>query len=336
MSQKLVVNRSKCYTVCSSRASARIAQLDWRNDRNVGFYMDDERQSAMSDSGTRRVGLIGWPLEHSVSPAMLNAAFKALDLAWCYDLLPTEPGRVAERIAWLRQEAYSGANVTVPHKQAVVLHLDELSGAAREIGAVNTIVEDRGQWMGHNTDASGFTDALVHAGVEVLGSSVVVVGAGGGARAAVYGLLQEGVERVVLLNRSYERAEALAYDLDYCEDEVSRIELVPLSPEALVKAAESANLLVNTTPVGMWPHVAESIWPEEVPVPSHLVVFDLVYNPIETRLLQQARVSGAQPIGGLEMLVRQGALAFELWTGERAPVAVMREAALAALHEHST
>jgi shikimate dehydrogenase len=282
---------------------------------------------------TRRVGLIGWPVEHSVSPAMHNAAFAALGIDWHYELLPTEPGRVAETLDRLRAEGYRGANVTVPHKQAVLLHLDDLTAAAREIGAVNTLVEEDGQWIGHNTDASGCTAALVHAGVEILGRCAVVVGAGGGARAAIYGLLEDGAERVILLNRSVERAQAVAYDLDGRDGGLNRVELRPLAPETLVAAARSADLLVNATPLGMWPHVDASIWPEGVPIPPHLAVFDLVYNPQETRLLQQARASGARPIGGLEMLVRQGALAFQIWTGQQPPIAVMREAALLALQQ---
>jgi shikimate dehydrogenase len=285
----------------------------------------------MSQLDTHRTGLIGWPVEHSVSPAMLNAAFMALELDWRYELLPTRPGCVAERIASLREAGYRGANVTIPHKRAVMLHLDELTAAAQEIGAVNTIVEDQGQWIGHNTDAAGFVDSLVHAGVEILGRAAVVVGAGGGARAAVYGLLQEGAERVVVLNRNLERAEALAYDLDFSEGGASRVEVGELSSTALVRSVARAGLLVNATPVGMWPQVGSSIWPDDVPIPTRLAVFDLVYNPYETQLLQQARASGAGTIGGLEMLVRQGAEAFELWTGQRAPVAIMREAALAAL-----
>jgi shikimate dehydrogenase len=286
----------------------------------------------MNQHGTCRTGLIGWPVEHSVSPTMLNAAYESLELDWCYEPLPTEPGRVAERVAWLRQEGYRGANVTLPHKRAVMLHLDELTTAAQEIGAVNTLVEREGQWIGDNTDAAGFVEALVHAGVEVLGNCAVVVGAGGGARAAVYGLLEEGAERVVVLNRSAGRAESLAYDLDCCEGGVGRIELLGLSREALVRSVDRAALLVNATPVGQWPQIGDSIWPEGVLIPPYLAVLDLVYNPYETRLLRQARASGARPISGLEMLVRQGAQAFELWTGERAPVAVMREAAFAALH----
>ena len=285
----------------------------------------------MTDAKTLLAGLIGRPVEHSVSPAMHNAAFEALGLNWRYTLLTTEPGQVEAVIGRLREEGFRGANVTVPHKQAVMPYLDDVSNAARAIGAVNTIVERRGAIIGHNTDADGFMAALRAAGFEPSGRRALLLGAGGAARAVVFALLQEGTERVLLLNRTVERAQVLADHLDCRDGGPPRLEVRPLTAETLVECAQDADLLVNTTPVGMWPHGELSIWPDGVPVPEHLAVFDLVYNPLETRLLRQARECGARPIGGLEMLVRQGALAFELWTGERAPLDVMRTAAERAL-----
>ena len=285
----------------------------------------------MVDTQTQRVALIGWPVEHSISPAMHNAAFAALNLNWRYELLPTEPGQAAAAVARLRVEGFRGANVTVPHKQAVMPYLDDLSEAAKAIGAVNTVVVRGGKLIGHNTDADGFVTALLDARFRLLGAQAAVVGAGGGARAAVFGLLQDGVEKVLLLNRSIERAEALAYDLDCRDGGPPRLRILPLTTKTLLESCRAADLLVNTTPLGTWPHTSASIWPHDVPLPAHLVVFDLVYNPQETRLLRQARESGAQPIGGLGMLVHQGALAFHIWTGRAAPVAVMRKAAERAL-----
>jgi shikimate dehydrogenase len=283
------------------------------------------------DRETGRVALIGWPVAHSVSPAMHNAAFEALGLDWRYELLPTEPGRVAEAVARLRAGDYQGANVTVPHKQAVLPCLDELTGAAQAMGAANTLVPRGGRLIGHNTDADGFVVALLAAGLQPHGAWAAVVGAGGAARAVVYALLGEGAEKIFLLNRSVERARALADDLDCRDGGPPRIEVRPLDEGSLVATAQRAELLVHATPLGMWPHVDASIWPDDVPLPEHLAVFDLVYNPQETRLLQQAHASGAKAIGGLEMLVQQGVLAFQIWTGERAPVGVMRRAARRAL-----
>jgi shikimate dehydrogenase len=288
----------------------------------------------MAPTERRRVGLIGWPVEHSVSPAMHNAAFAALGLDWRYELLPTKPGQVAKAVDRLRREGYCGANVTVPHKQAVMPHLDDLTDDARAVGAVNTIVRRGDTLIGDNTDATGFLLALSKAGVTLPGVRALVVGAGGGARAVVDGLLQFPVVEVLVLNRSVERAEVLARNLDRRGDQRPRLRVLPLTPEMLLESAYVSDLLVNATPVGLWPQVDASIWPDGVPLPEHLAVCDLVYNPLETRLLQQARTAGARAIGGLEMLVQQGALAFQLWTGEQAPVGVMRNAARKALELH--
>jgi len=161
--------------------------------------------------------------------------------------------------------------------------------------------------------------------------TVVALTSRSAARAVVSGLLWSGSGGVTVLNRTPERAQALVSDLGRRSEDASRLRALPLTPENLIASARAADLLVNATTVGMWPHVGGSIWPDTVPIPAHLTVFDLVYNPLETRLLRQARESGAHAVGGLGMLVRQGALAFEMWTGEPAPVEVMREACEQAL-----
>jgi len=270
------------------------------------------------------VGLIGWPVEHSVSPAMQNAAFEALGLPWRYQLLPTPPGEVGAALARLRAEGYRGANVTVPHKQAVMPFLDEIGAAARAIGAVNTLVLREGRWEGHNTDAQGFLAALRAGGCQPEGQRVLVLGAGGGARSVVYALTQVGCE-VTIYNRTASRARALAADMAGLGRSVSAVATLDELDLG------TFGLLVNATSVGMWPDVDASPWPAALPLPGQWTVFDLVYNPAETRLLAQARAAGATTIGGLGMLVYQGALAFELWTGYRPPVALMRAAAERAL-----
>jgi shikimate dehydrogenase len=284
------------------------------------------------EGATQQVGLIGWPVEHSVSPAMQNAAFRALGLRWRYALLPTPPGRLEATLAMLSAQGYRGANLTIPHKQAVMAYLDEVSDAARAMGAVNTLTLRMGRLRGYNTDAAGFVGALRQAGFEPEeGARAVVVGAGGAARAVVYGLLQAGMGEVLVLNRTVTRCQALVSELRGLGAGSGGLGALPLAAETLVESARAAELLVNATPLGMAPDAQGSIWPAEVPVPAHLAVFDLVYNPMQTKLLRQAQDAGARPIGGLEMLVQQGALAFELWTSEAAPVGVMRQAAQAAL-----
>jgi shikimate dehydrogenase len=281
------------------------------------------------DGHTQLVGLIGWPVEHSLSPAMHNAAFDALELNWCYVPLPVPPGQVEAAVRGLAALGFRGANVTVPHKQAVMPVVDSIAPNATALGAVNTLVigqnaDGTPTIGGFNTDDKGFVGALRQSGFEPEeGRRAVVVGAGGAARAVVFGLLWSGPGEIVVLNRTLERAQALVSDLGSRHDWSSRLRALPLTSKALIESARAADLLVNATSVGMWPHVEGSIWPDSVPIPAHLTVFDLIYNPLETHLLRQARQSGAGAVDGLGMLVRQGALAFEMWTGESAPVEVM-------------
>ncbi len=291
----------------------------------------------MTDAQTQLVGLIGWPVEHSVSPAMHNAAFQAVGLNWHYVPLAVRSGEVKDAVRGLAALGFRGANVTVPHKRSVWSLLDAVAAPAQELGAVNTLVirrkeDGRAVIEGHNTDCEGFVGALRQSGIPPAGIRyAVVAGAGGGARAVVYSLLRAGTGKVLLLNRSLERARALVSALGRHADGGTVLRVTALTGDALVDAARQADLLVNATPVGMWPRVDDSIWPDGVPLPPHLTVLDLVYNPQVTRLLQQARASGAHSIDGLGMLIGQGARAFELWTGLEAPVDVMRAACERAL-----
>jgi shikimate dehydrogenase len=289
------------------------------------------------DGHTQLVGLIGWPVEHSMSPAMHNAAFEALGLNWRYVPLPVVPGHVEAAVRGLSALGLRGANVTVPHKQAVIPALDLIAPDAQALGAVNTIVVERdadggAMLRGHNTDAAGFIGALRGGGCQPEGTRAVVVGAGGAARAVVFALTEADAEEILVLSRNLERAQALVADLGGSPPSGapypsrSTLQALTLTSDALIASAHAAHLLVNATPVGMWPHTERSIWPESAPIPSRLTVFDLVYNPLETKLLQQARRSGARGVQGLGMLVRQGALSFRMWTGVEPPVQVMRAA----------
>ena len=283
----------------------------------------------MTVDGCRRVGLIGWPVEHSLSPVMHNAAFQALGLGWRYELLSVPPGQLGAALADLNAGDFGGANVTVPHKSAVMAYLDEIDAAARSIGAVNTISVQGNRLLGHNTDAPGFVSALCEAGLELSGRRALLLGAGGAARAVAYALAQAGCA-VAIHNRTAMRAAGLVHhmqDLGLCAP-VTR-----MPGETALDELDLArfDLLVNATAAGMWPHDDGSPWPEALSLPSHWTVFDLVYNPLETRLLRQARRAGARTIDGLGMLVWQGVLAFELWTGQEPPADLMRSAALKVL-----
>jgi shikimate dehydrogenase len=287
----------------------------------------------MIDGHTQLVGLLGWPVEHTLSPAMHNAAFDALGLNWRYLPLPVPPGQVEGAVKGVAALGFRGVNVTVPHKQAVMPALDSVAPDAKALGAVNTLVIARGEdgkanIGGHNTDAQGFVGALRHGGFDPKGKTAVIVGAGGGARAVVYGLLKAGAQEILMFDIEPLRAQALVSDLSGVGN---KLRALPLTTEALVESARAADLLVNATPMGMWPRVDGSIWPEDVSIPKSVTVFDLVYNPPETHLMRKARESGARAIGGLDMLVGQGALAFEMWTGQPAPVEVMRAACERAL-----
>ncbi len=263
---------------------------------------------------TERVGLLGWPVAHSVSPAMHNAAFQALGLDWQYDLLPVPPDRFAEEVARLVAAGYRGFNVTIPHKEEVLAlpGVRKLEFTILLIGAANTIVvQPDGMLKIDNTDWKGFALDLRRHKIEARGATCLILGTGGGAKAVGIALANLRAGRIVRVSRTPDRNEAGYSDL------------AALAPEA--------DLIVNCTPVGMFPHVDESPWPEGVPFPPGAVLYDLVYNPPVTALMRQAEAAGARAIGGLGMLVLQGALSFEQWVGIVPSVDIMREAAQAAL-----
>ena len=280
---------------------------------------------------TKLVGLFGWPTEHSVSPAMQNAALAAMDLDWCYVPLPVPPSCLADAVAALRALRLVGANVTVPHKQAVMTCMDQLTDEARVVGAVNTIVPSDSGFLGHNTDVAGFRRALSDAGMEASGR-VVVLGAGGAARAIVYALCSVASE-ILILNRTAKRAVALAADM--APYSAGRVLGAALDASTLTQSVSEACLLVNTTSVGMWPEVDSLPWCAGVSYPSSVPLFDLVYNPQETALMRLARRAGARAENGLGMLVHQGAESLRLWSGRDPDVSIMRRACLEALEgEH--
>lgn len=275
---------------------------------------------------TQVLGVIGHPVGHTSSPAMQNAAIAALGLDYVYAAFPVRPEELGQAIAGIRALNFRGLNVTVPHKVGVMPLLDEISPEARAIGAVNTIDHREGRLVGHNTDAFGVMQSLrLDGGLETLPARVALLGAGGAARAILYGLLQRPeVERIDLFNRTPEKAAALAADLD---PEGRRV-----CPGALDGRAgallHQVGLLINATAIGMYPHPDASPLPDPSCLHAGMVVLDIVYNPLETLLLRQARQAGARGVDGLGMLARQGARAFEIWTGVEPPVEVMRAAAL--------
>jgi shikimate dehydrogenase len=268
------------------------------------------------------LGLIGYPVEHSLSPAMQNAAFSALGLDYRYVLLPTPPGCLEDRIRECMAEGFAGWNITVPHKEAMLPFLDEMSDDVRATGACNTVLVKDGQLAGFNTDIEGFMRGLSEAGGIEAGSKVVILGAGGAARAVAFALAKAG-HPVTILSRRPEQAEQLAESL--CGQNGGVVS-GPLEKDLLQRHLREATLLVNCTPAGMWPHVEDSPLLEGICLHPAILVYDLVYRPRPTRLLREANASGCRTQDGLEMLIRQGAEAFGIWTGRDAPVEVMREA----------
>lgn len=280
-------------------------------------------ERAGSPLATARYALLAHPVGHSVSPAMQMAAFGALGLAASYEAMDVRPDDLPAAVTALRQAPWAGANLSVPHKSAVLPLLDELSPSAERLGAVNTIVRRGDRLWGHNTDLPGFRTALLANGRrDWSGARAVVLGAGGAARAVVAALVEEGA-KVALRNRDGGRAERLAADLGGGRTEV-------LEERDLEAAVRGCELLVQTTTVGMQGGPPGSPLPAGL-LPERGLVVDLIYRPALTPLLAAAMAAGLRVQNGLPMLVHQGAEAFEAWTGRPAPVAVMGSAAEEAL-----
>lgn len=279
---------------------------------------------SLNISGKTRVcALIGDPVEHSMSPAMHNAAFHELGLDYVYVAFRVEKQNLGKAIDGLRGFGLRGMNVTIPHKVEVMSFLDELDPLAEKIGAVNTIVNEGGKLRGYNTDAGGFLHALLAQGIEPEGKKVAIVGAGGVARAASF-VLADRKAKLTILNRTEELNWAVELAGHITQAFGKQVDALELNRQNLSKVLADADVLVNATSVGMSPKA------EATPVPGDLLrkglaVYDIVYNPVETRLLKEAGAHGAKTISGLDMFVWQGALAFEMWTGHKAPVDLMKQ-----------
>jgi shikimate dehydrogenase len=277
----------------------------------------------VSRHATTFTGILGWPLETTLSPAIHNSAFRALGLDWIYLEFAVPPPSLGAAIEGLRALGCGGANVTMPHKESVIEHLDQLAQDARAVGAVNTIQPFGERLIGHNTDVAGFRGSLVgDAGFDPTGRKALVLGGGGAARAVLRVLDDDGADVIGLAGRDPVRTEALM--------ELARrasVSLVPWPSAELSDFAASADLVVNATPLGMQ---GEEVLPDVALRPEQCVV-DLVYSPPTTPLLERARRAGADAWGGLGMLVHQAAESFRIWTGQDPPEEVMSAAAVRSL-----
>lgn len=277
-----------------------------------------------------RVGLIGNPVAHSYSPRFQQAALDELGIPARYELWQTPATQLLERVRSLCHKDCLGANVTIPHKEAVLPLLDKIDPLAERIGAVNTIVHDDDYLYGYNTDAPGLLHALLehgigsmdtHGHISLQGYTAILLGAGGAARGAAFGLAGAKVERLIILNRHLERAQLLAADIQQTYEGP----IFSLS-DANFLIPHSSSIIINATPVGM--HEDVSPLPAEILArfDADTFVYDMIYNPMQTHLLLQARTMGLRAANGLSMLLHQGALSFTLWTCRSAPIEVMRAA----------
>ncbi len=278
----------------------------------------------MINASTKLCCLIGCPVAHSVSPQMHNAAFKALGLNYVYLAFEVAVEDLEKAVRGLKAIGVAGFNVTIPHKINVMKYLDELDESAEETGAVNTVASEDGLLIGYNTDVYGVMKALEGFNLPKT-KPALIIGAGGAARAAANALMKIGFNEIVIANRTIEKARQLA---DWIKSTGRKAHSHGL--DRLGYIARGCGVIINATSIGMLPHANETLLTSK-DIPENSIVLDLVYNPPKTKLLREAERAGAKIISGIEVLIHQGARAFELWTRCKAPIDVMRKAVLAAL-----
>jgi len=269
-------------------------------------------------------GVIGDPVEHSLSPVMHNIAFEELSLDFVYLAFRVRGEELREAIIGARSLDIHGLNVTMPHKNAVTRYLDEIDSTARSIGAVNTILNNKGRLLGYNTDGIGALKALEENGITLNEKKLLLLGAGGAGKAIAFHAARE-IEELVILNRTPEKAKKLAEVLR--KEFNNKINGNAFSTEIMKQELRDTDILVNATSVGMHPDVNQSLVSPSLLKPD-LYVMDIIYNPLETKLAKDAKAVGAKVVSGIEMLVYQGAASFEIWTNHPAPVKVMKQAVL--------
>jgi shikimate dehydrogenase len=287
----------------------------------------------MPISGKTRVcGVIGDPIDHTLSPTMHNAAFNHLKLDFVFLAFRVKAAALEDAMRGMRGLGIRGLNVTMPHKNAVIKYLDAVDPTVEFLGSANTILNDDGRLLGFNTDGVGALKALRENGVNLDGKKLLLLGAGGAAKAIAFSLAKE-VEELVVLNRVSKKAKDLAEALSVIYGK--KVVGEALSPSVIQKNLQDAHIVINATSVGMHPHVSQSLVAPQW-LKHDLTVMDIVYNPVETKLAKDAKVVGAHVISGVEMLLYQGAASFEIWTGLSAPIEVMRKAALNKLDAGAT
>lgn len=271
---------------------------------------------------TKNLGVMGWPIAHSLSPVLQNAAIEEAGLDYVYISLPVPPEKLKEAVAGLRAMQFTGWNVTIPHKQAIMAELDAVDEDARIIGAVNTVVNRDGHLTGYNTDCIGFMQPLAQQGFLPKGKEATILGAGGAARAVIWGLLRAKVKRIMLGVRNPAKAARLAEEFAA----YGEIQVLHWEDSAFAEHLAVTDLLVNTTPLGMYPHVEGMPPVDWTKLKKDALVYDIIYTPERTRFLSEAQAHGHAIINGEGMLAGQGAAAFTLWTGVAPDLALMKRA----------
>jgi shikimate dehydrogenase len=264
-------------------------------------------------------GIIGHPVKHSLSPLMQTAAFEALGIDAVYVPFDVDPENLGEAVNGLRALNVKGFNVTVPHKEGVIEHLDFVDEDAEFLGAVNTVKNEDGQLTGYNTDADGFLQSLIEEGIELEGKRVTMFGAGGAARAVGYAVLKGGAKFLNVVNRNFSKGKVVGELLG----KRGNVLVFPLKETTVAALLKDADIVINTTSVGMKPD-APPLFNYSL-IPEGITVVDIIYNPAETPLLKAAKEKGCKTVNGLGMLIHQGAIAFKIWIGKKAPIEVMRK-----------
>ncbi len=276
--------------------------------------------------------LIGLPVNHSLSPLMQNEAFKELKMNRVYLAFNIERIMLRKVVEGLRGLGVGGFNVTIPYKEEIMRYLDDLDESAQQMKAVNTVLNRNGELIGFNTDVEGVEATFRKRKIKVKNKRAVVLGAGGAAKAVIYFLIKENVEKIIVLNRTVERAKELIKFFNKLKGGETVLEAEKLNMNSLKKAIPKSDLIVNATPVGMYPNTEESLIPKNLFQPYH-TVFDVIYNPLKTKTLHLAEEKGAEVINGLDMLVGQGAASFKIWTGKKPPLKKMKEAVVKTLEK---
>ncbi len=273
---------------------------------------------------TNIICLFGHPIEHSMSPIMHNVAFKDLGLDYVYIAIDITPNSLKQAFEVVRALDIKGANITVPHKETSLKFVDEISPLARRIGAINTIKNEKGWLIGRNTDASGAKKALKEADIDLNGKNIMILGAGGAARALAHSFIEEA-NNLVIVNRSSNRGKRLASELTGAYHK--KVLYKKFKNKIFENILPSIDILINATTIGMLPNIHLSPIPK-IFLHEDLTVFDIIYNPLETLLMKEASEIGCRVLGGLDMLIFQGVLSFEWWTNKIPNIELMKKTIL--------